>query len=706
MFDEQTLKDLEFNTILAWLENYAIGETAKKRISELKPIPQFDQIKSELEKLKEFHFIRTEGESFPALDFDELKKEIKILPVKNAVLEQEGFVRISRASQLTNTILHFFDKREKDYPNLITLLNHVYFTTEIIEAIDKVFDRKGSIKDDASPELFQIRQQINVVRNQINRNFDKELRRLTKDGLLADTKEAFVNERRVLTVVSTHKRKISGTVVGSSKTGSLTFIEPQINIQLNNELEMLIDDERKEVYRILQALTRDISGFYELIKGYHVLLCELDFISAKTKLAIDLDCCLPSISQEPHIELIQAFHPILWKNNKLHQKSTFPQSVTLDKEGRFLVISGPNAGGKSITLKTVGLIQIMLQAGLLVTCDPNSKMSFFQHILSDIGDNQSIENELSTYSYRLKRMKHFLEVSNRRTLLLLDEFGTGSDPDLGGALAEVFFEQLYNKKSFGVITTHYGNIKLKADRLRHAMNGCMLFDTDTLEPLFRFSIGQPGSSFTFEVAQINGIPLELIEEAKNKIDDKKVNMDKLLSELQREKTYLERLNQEHREAQQLAEEARLKFLETKKKLDLKLQQQADFMETNSKFVNGGKKLKLFIDRFQAKSRKKDANQPLLDEIRKYLTVEKSKIEELKLKDKLVLATKNNPKKKQKEIKPELDVHQRDKIKIGSTVKLIETKQTGTVEEINGLILTVAFGFLRLKVERQKLSFVK
>jgi DNA mismatch repair protein MutS2 len=238
------------------------------------------------------------------------------------------------------------------------------------------------------------------------------------------------------------------------------------------------------------------------------------------------------------------------------------------------------------------------------------------------------------------------------------------------------------------------------------MNGCMLFDTDTLEPLFRFSIGQPGSSFTFEVAQINGIPIELIEEAKNKIDDKKVNMDKLLSELQREKTYLERLNQEHREAQQLAEEARLKFLETKKKLDLKLQQQADFMETNSKFVNGGKKLKLFIDRFQAKSRKKDANQPLLDEIKKYLTVEKSKIEELKLKDKLVLATKNNPKKKQKEIKPELDVHQRDKIKIGSTVKLIETKQTGTVEEINGLILTVAFGFLRLKVERHKLSFVK
>lgn len=705
-FDDQSLKDLEFHTILSYLESFAVGESAKKRIVNLKPIPQFDQIRSELDKLSEFHFIKTEGEHFPALDFDELHKEIKILPVRNAVLEQEGFVRISRASYLVNSILVFFDKREKDYPNLSSLLSSVYFTTEIIDAIDKVFDRKGSIKDDASPELFLIRQKITVVRNQINRNFDKELRRLAKDGLLADTREAFVNERRVLTVMSTHKRKINGTVVGSSKTGSLTFIEPQINIDLNNELEMLIDDERKEIYRILQVLTREISGFSDLISAYNILLCEFDFILAKTRLAIDLNCNLPSISEEPHIELIQAFHPILWKNNKLLGKKILPQSLTLDKFSRFLVISGPNAGGKSITLKTIGLIQIMLQSGLLVPCDPNSKLSFFQHILSDIGDNQSIENELSTYSYRLKRMKYFLEVSNRKTLLLLDEFGTGSDPDLGGALAEVFFEHLYNKKSFGVITTHYGNIKLKADRLKNAMNGCMLFDTETLEPLFRFSIGQPGSSFTFEVAQINGIPLELIEEAKNKIDDKKVNMDKLLSELQREKTYLEKLNQEHREAQQLAEEARISFLETKKKLDFKLQQQADFMETNSKFVNGGKKLKTFVDRFQSKSRKKDVNQPLLEEIKKYLTVEKSKIEEHKLKDKLISAVKQNPKKKQKTIQTEQDIHQRDKIKIGSTVKLIETKQTGTVEEINGLILTVAFGFLRLKVERQKLSFVK
>ncbi|MCE3296043.1 MAG: mismatch repair protein MutS domain protein [Crocinitomicaceae bacterium] len=707
LFDEQSLKDLEFNTILNWLEAFAIGETARERIRQLTPNSKFDYIRAELDRLQEFHNIKTEGEPFPALDFDELKKELKILPVKNAVLEQEGFVRISRASLLVNAILHFFDKREKEYPMLSGLLSEVYFTKEIVDAIDKVFDRKGAIKDDASPELFLIRQKISVVRNQVNRNFDKEMRRLLKEGVLADTKEAFINERRVLAVVSTHKRKISGTVSGSSKTGSLTFIEPQINIELNNELEMLIDDERKEIYRILQALTRDIAGFFPLIYAYQDLLCEFDFISAKTKLALDLNCNLPSISDEPHIELIHAFHPILWKNNKISGKKTLPQSVTLNKFSRFLVISGPNAGGKSITLKTIGLIQIMLQSGLLVPCDPNSKLSFFQYILSDIGDNQSIENELSTYSYRLKRMKYFLEIANRRTLLLLDEFGTGSDPDLGGALAEVFFEHLYNKKSFGVITTHYGNIKLKADRLQNAINGCMLFDTETLEPLFRFSIGQPGSSFTFEVAQINGIPIELIEEAKTKVDEQKVNMDQLLSELQREKTYLERLNKEHVEAQQMAEEARLKHQESKRKIDAKLQQQAEFMETNSKFINGGKKLKTFIDRFQVKSRKKDINQPLMEEVRKYLLVEKSKIEESRLKEKLKNAVpqKENSKKK-KAPKPEQDIHQRDKIQVGSTVKLIETKQSGTVEEINGNMLTVAFGFLRMKVERNKLSFVK
>ena len=706
-FDEQTIKDLEFSTIREWLVEFTIGETAKNRLKNLTPSNRFTEIKEELSKLNEFLAIRSEGENFPTLDFEELLPEIKLLPIQNAVLSQDGFSRLTRASHIVNSIIYFFDKREKEYPLLTNVIKNAYYTTEIIDAIEKVFDRKGSVKDDASPFLFEIRQQIKVVKNQINKNFDRELRKLSKENVLGDTREAFVNERRVLTIMSTHKRKVAGTVVGSSKTGSLTFIEPLSNVTLNNEYELLADDERKEIYRILQVLTREIAHLLPLINEYQNILTEFDFINSKTKLALELNCCLPSIdNDEMKIELINVVHPILWKNNKISGKKTLSQYLYMDKFSRMLVISGPNAGGKSITLKTIGLLQLMLQAGLLVPVDPNSKMCFFQQVLTDIGDNQSIENELSTYSYRLKRMNHFLKVSNRRTLLLLDEFGTGSDPDLGGALAEVFFENLYNRTSFGVITTHYANIKLKADQLKNAINGCMLFDTETLEPLYKFSLGQPGSSFTFEVAQINGIPIELIEDAKTRLDERKVSMDRLLSELQKEKTYLERLNNEHIEAQELAQKAKNEYLEKKERFEEKLKNQQETIEINNKFITSGKKLKQFIDRFQTKNRKKDANKPLIDEVTKYISLEKSKIEEITRTEKLKAdANIKKPINKLKKGQIERDEFQHSKIKIGSTVKLISTKQNGTVEEINGEILTIIFGFMRMKVEKEKLMWV-
>jgi DNA mismatch repair protein MutS2 len=705
-FDQQTLNDLEFSTIQEWLVENGIGPTARERLQELTPSTHFPTIEKELNKVNELVQIRLNGESFPALDFEELKAELRLLPIKNAVLTLEGYIRIVRASELVNALLYFFDKRAADFPLLFNQLEAAYFTTEIIDAIEKVFDKTGNVKDDASKLLAEIRQKIKVIRNQINKNFDKEIRKLTKENVLGDTREAFVNDRRVLTIVSTYKRKVPGTVLGSSKTGSLTFIEPQVNLQLNNELEMLLDDERKEIFRILQALTKEIALFTPLIEAYQRIITEIDFINAKARLALEINGVLPGIVSDTTIELIDAFHPILWKNNKELGKKTYSQYIQMDKFSRMLVISGPNAGGKSITLKTIGLLQLMLQAGLLVPVNPNSKMCFFQQILTDIGDNQSIENELSTYSYRLKRMNYFLSVANKRTLLLLDEFGTGSDPDLGGALAEVFFEELYNRRSFGVITTHYATIKLKADQLKNAINGCMLFNTETLEPLYKFSIGQPGSSFTFEVAQINGIPLSLIEDAKTRLDEHKVKMDKLLSELQREKTYLERLNSEHVEAQVSAQTAKNDYLEKKTRYDEKLKTQQATIERDNKYLNAGKKMLSFIDRFTVKSRKKDVNKPLIDEVIKYISVEKSKIEEVKrtvlLKSKIA-TPKNAPKRALKSLN---DPHQRAKIVIGSTVKLIETKQTGTVENCVGDAITVVFGFIRMKVEREKLSWLK
>ena len=329
-------------------------------------------------------------------------------------------------------------------------------------------------------------------------------------------------------------------------------------------------------------------------------------------------------------------------------------------------------------------------------------MCTFQSLLTDIGDNQSIVNELSTYSYRLKRMRYFLNVADENSMLLLDEFGTGSDPDLGGALAEVFFETLYAKKCFGVITTHYGNIKLKADELEQAVNGCMLFDTNTLQPLFKFSIGQPGSSFTFEVAQINGIPKELITRAKTKLNHKKVKMDRLLNELQKEKTYLSKLNKDHIEAQEIAEESRLNYEESKLKFDDKLSQLKNRAEETKKLISLGEKLKSFVNRYKTKGKGKNVNAELMAEIKKYIAIEKSKIEEVKKEARL----KSQSKKKKNQPKKQRDQFHQNKIKIGSTVKLIATKQKGVVEEIENDDVSVTFGFMRMKVKLNNLMWVK
>lgn len=707
-FDKQTLMDLEFPTIINWLEKYAIGPSAKNRIQQLVPSNDFNAVEKELLSTNELLSIRKIGKVFPSLEFEELQEELRLLPIKNAVLSQEGFFRIAKASDLCNQLVVFFNKRENDFPLLFNLFAEVEYTKEIIEKIELVFDKTWKIKDNASTYLTEISSEIKRLRIQINKNFDRELRKLLKENILGDTKETFYNDRRVLTVLASHKRQIAGNVVGSSKTGSLVFIEPQINIELNNELELQIDEERKEIYRILKVLTSEVASYTPLIAMYQNTLTELDFVNAKTKLALDLNCNLPAIVHKMDIELIDAFHPILWKNNKLVGKVTLPQRIQLNPKNRILVISGPNAGGKSITLKTIGLLQVMLQSGLLIPVHSNSKVCFFQQVLSDIGDNQSIENELSTYSYRLKRMKYFLKVSNRRTLLLLDEFGTGSDPELGGALAEVFFEELYKSNCFSVITTHYANIKLKADQLPHAVNGCMLFDTETLEPLYRFNLGQPGSSFTFEVAQINGIPQRIINEAKLRLDDRKVKMDHLLNELQKEKNYFERLNKDHREAQEAADEVRTYFLERKKQLEKKILVQQELAEKNNKWLTLGNKFQQFIDRYVTNTRKKGANIELLEDIWKFIALEKGKKEEIKRKEKLKsnVSQKSVSKKVVKKEKSKQDDFQQNKITVGSTVKLISTKQTGAVVEIIGNIITVEFGFVRMKVEREKLIWIK
>lgn len=701
--DEQTIRDLEFDTVRNWIKDLAVGPTAQERSATLTPHSDSTIIYHELEITEELLRIKKEGESFPAIQFEELNKELKLLPIDNAVLSLEGYMRIHQASVLCNQLLHFFDKRDEDYPLLHTAVNEVYYTKEITDLIEKVFDRNGNVKDDASETLFNIRSRIKIVVKEVNKNFDKEIRKLTRQKVLGDISETFIENRRVLTVVASHKKKVSGNILGSSKTGSLAYVEPEINIALNQELDALHFEESKEIERILKLLRKDLFLHFELISGYQSLLTELDFINAKARLAFRLDAILPGLSDEIELELTDAYHPILLESNKKLKKKTIPQQLSMDKFHRMLVISGPNAGGKSITLKTVGLFQLMLQSGLLIPANENSRMCLFNKICSDIGDNQSIENELSTYSYRLKRMKEFIELADRKTLFLLDEFGTGSDPDLGGALAEAIFEKLYNKKSYAVITTHYSNIKLKADKLKNAFNGSMLFNTDTLEPTYKFAPGQPGSSFTFEVAQINGIPEDIIASAKEKLDTQKVRMDKLLSDLQKERHYYTKLKEEYSEAQQNAVDAIESSKESKKYYESKLKSIRSNADLNNKYIQLGKKMQGFIDNYITNSRKKTVNDKLVEEVKKFLAVEKSKIEAAKQEARKKV---NKPSKvKVQKYIPKKDEFHRDKIKVGSRVKIIATRQIGTVEELDKTTATVTFGFARMKVDISKLSWV-
>jgi DNA mismatch repair protein MutS2 len=702
--DTQTIQDLEFDLIRQQVAAYSVSETAKQKLATMLPYKEVKHCIRILRATSELVEIKNSKIGFPPVEFEELHKEIKLLHIKGSVLQVEGLLRLLLASKLVNDMLKALEKREDNFPNFSRLLDDVYPTIEIIELIEKVLDPSGKVRNDASPELAEIRREMLQVRIKINRNFDREVKKFLKMGILSDTKETYLNERRVLAVVSSHKRQVPGNVLGSSNSGNFTYIEPGVNMTLSNELEMLLDDERKEIHRILKALTAKISGFITLIEAYQKSLVKIDYINAQARFAIQTNSSLPGLEEkETCIELIDAYHPLLFQANAARGVKTMPQTLNMDKNARMLVISGPNAGGKSITLKTVGLLQIMIQSGLLVPVNPNSKMSFFQQILTDIGDNQSIENQLSTYSYRLKRMKYFLEHANRRTLLLMDEFGTGSDPELGAALSEVFYEALYNKKCFGVISTHYSNIKLKTEQLRNAINACMLFDTETLTPLYQLQVGQQGSSFTFEVAQNIGIPEELIVQAKERLGKQKVRMEQLLSDMQKEKGRMERLNKDSIEAKIKAEKAEKTFQEKEQKLNEKLDNQRVFIERNNHFVLLGKKMNDYVNSFVVGARGKMKNNELLEEIKKFLTIEKTKR----------LDAVKREKAKQQALKAKPNVVKTSKIapapsiQIGSRVKIDNSKNLATVEAIDSKAktATVVSGALRFTFPLERLTVI-
>ncbi len=491
-FPDSTLHQLEFDKIKELLAAHCRTEYAKTKALQLRIHTKIGFIHTELLQANEFKTILQSGEYFPN-DFPiNITREIKLLGIPGASLSGEQFLLIRRLAENTNNIFRWFDaERRNTNSGLTKVIENVYYEKLIKVMIDEIVDEAGIVKDNASEELAKIRMSLFRKRNELRKVFDRIVSKLNKQGYLADIEESFMNGRRVLAVFAEQKRMIKGVLHAESDSRKTSFIEPEETTELNNEIFSLEYDETKEVYRILRTLTQQLSIYASLLKTYHDIAGEFDFIKAKAKLAIDIDGNFPQLKDKAHVQLINAYHPLLLLYNKKMNKPTIPVDLVLNESNRILVISGPNAGGKTVTLKTVGLLQVMLQAGLLISVSPDSEMGIFKQLMIHIGDTQSLEFELSTYSSHLKNMKHFLEHANGKTLFFIDELGSGSDPNLGGAFAEVIMEELAYKHSFGIVTTHYLNLKVMANKVPGIINGAMQFDEKNLLPLYKLQKASP-----------------------------------------------------------------------------------------------------------------------------------------------------------------------------------------------------------------------
>ncbi len=552
LFPDSASVQLEFDKIKSLLAEHTRTAYAREKAMSLRIHTRKEFIELELAQSHAYLLIQQTGQHFPNDFVLNISRELKLLGIPGAVLTGEDFVQVRKLSEGTRLIFKWFEAdRQEAYPSLYEVVRNAYYEKNIIAGIDKVMDEQGYVKDDASKELGEIRSSLYRKRNELRRSFEKIVQKLSKSGYIADIEEAFLNGRRVVAIYAEHKRQVKGILHGESDTRRTSFVEPEETIELNNDIYSLENEERAEIYRIMRTLTAELSVYAPLLKNYHDILGEFDFIRAKSRLALDMNASLPQLKERSGIELIKAFHPLLYLYNRKSGKPVIPVNLKLDEKQRILIISGPNAGGKTVTLKTVGLLQMMIQSGLLVPVHPDSCFGIFKQIMIHIGDTQSLEFELSTYSAHLKNMKFLMEEANGRTLFFIDELGSGSDPSLGGAFAEVFLEELVRKHAMGIVTTHYLNLKVMANKTPGIINGAMAFDEKNLLPLYQLNIGKPGSSYTFSIAERIGLEPRLIDRARQLVDENHFTLDKLLNRTEQD---LRKIDQRDRELQKLLRE--------------------------------------------------------------------------------------------------------------------------------------------------------
>jgi DNA mismatch repair protein MutS2 len=695
LYPESAPVQLEFDKVKALLLEHAKTSIGKERADALRLHTKRHFIELELRQTYQYFLLLSSGDGFSHDQGFNLKKELKLLSIPGALLTGEVFILFKKLTENIQSIFRWFDdERRSTSSALFEVIANTRFEKKIIEEISKVIDDIGNVRDDASPELSRIRTALYRKRNEQRRTFDKILSKLQKSGYIADIEESFLNGRRVLAIYAEQKRQVKGILHGESDTRRTSFIEPEETIDINNEIYSLENDERDEEYRILKQLTAQLSVYHPLLKQYVDILGEYDFIRAKAKLAQDMDAHMPKLSDDSGIHLVKAYHPLLFLYNKKTGKPVIPLNLTLDDRNRILLISGPNAGGKTVCLKTTGLLQMMVQAGLMVPASSESSFGIYRQLFIHIGDTQSIEFELSTYSSHLKNMRFFMEEANGRTLFFIDELGSGSDPSLGGAFAEVFLEQLIRKHAFGIVTTHYLNLKVMASKTPGIINGAMAFDEKSLLPQYQLNVGKPGSSYTFSIAERIGLSPQIIQRARQLVDEDHFKLDKLLNKTEQD---LRLIDKREKELQKLLKENEMLKKSLNNQIEREKHQQQVELLKQQNMVSQEKIVYL-----------KDMERKLKQIVFDWRRTEKDEDRKVLMKNMQALLFVQKDKQVKEKTKKKLDSKYKEVNSIpaiGNLVLMKQNNKVGVLAEIRGKKAIVNLGAMPLQVNFADLTTV-
>lgn len=693
LFPDQIYHKLGFLEIKEEIKKDCISAMGRTMVDKMQFITNFDLLQKLLFQTDEFKKILVSGRNFPAENYFDIRNYAERIRIEGTYLLEEEFLKLNQALHTVRACLQFIVDSEGAYPNIELLSKDLHVDPTLIKSIENIIDAKGHIKPNASPELKDIIQSIQSAESDVRKRVTQIFKEWQREGYTSDGQLTVREGRMVIPVAAEYKRKAKGLIIDESSTGQTVFMEPTEVFELNNKIRDLEYQRRREIIRILIQLTDQIRPFLPALQQYHGFISIIDFIRAKALFALRLDAYLPQMIKEPSFHWINAKHPLLSLHFGAQKKKVIPLNGKINEEQRIILISGPNAGGKSVALKTIGLIQLMFQHGLLVPLSPDSTLGMVKKILVDIGDDQSIESDLSTYSAHLSNMNVFLQQATPHTLILIDEFGTGTDPKFGGPMAEAVLEMLNHKNVKGVITTHYSNLKIFAGNTEGLINASMLFDTIELKALYQLEIGQPGSSYAFEIAQKTGLPSKLIQLAKQKVGRSEQKVDDLLIDLQREKVRIEELNSV--------------LIEDKEKNDILLHQN----KLLKLELDENKKRLLRDSKDEAKRILLQANKLIENTISEIKEVKADKEKTKAIRKKLEADTEiilNSLEENRKTIPKAFGIEKGEvgKFKIGDWVRLIESNAEGRVLNIQKNKAEVAIGDLRSFVSLGKLEIIQ